>query len=231
MKIYARWYPKTLAERAVWHFNFARQAAETGANYNLSAADIRQIAADAATVQYFNDTEAYLEAEMSNWRAARDAYLDGERGGAAPAMPEFAAAALPADALVAIAERTGRYAAKIEGADDYTESVGAAFGIVASAAQRSPDETAKPSAKITAVAEFKVSIKIPLKGMDGIQMQMERDGDPQRHKMNYPSGSIIDDTPPLAAGQSETRRYRFYYLRKNQIVGESSELYEVTVHA
>ena len=231
MKIFKRWYPSALPERADWHERFAGQAAEDGETHGLTAAEVAQIAVDAKVVRTFNTASGYLEAQMEVWRDSRDAYLDGEVGAAAPEWALFKIDALPSGAMVAIAERTELYAKRIEGSANYSESVGTAYGIVPQSVARTPDDEAKPSGKIAAIAEFKVSIKIPMKGFDGIQAQMQRDGDQQTHKTNYTNGDIIDETPPLVAGKSETRQYRFYYLRKNKIVGQSSELYEVTVHA
>ena len=232
MKLSARWYPQGLAARAAWHFNFSTQAAASGTSYGLTAAQVAQIAADAAVVEYFNEYDEYLKSQMETWREMRDAYLDGDLGDVAPRPPEFDVPALPADALVAIAERTEKYADKIKASDDYSPSVGDAYGIVSAAPEPPPVGEMKPVAKsYGAIAEFKASFKIALKGMSGVQMQMERDGDPVTHKINFPSGDIIDDTPLLVPAKAETRRYRFYFLQKNTIVGESSELYEVTVHA
>jgi hypothetical protein len=231
MKLFNRWYPRTLSERADWHENFAGEAAESGKEHGLTDAEVAQAAIDAQVVRAFNAAGVYLEAQMEKWRDARDAYLDGDTGDAAPEEAEFNVAALPAGALAAIAERTELYVKRIEGSATYSESVGSAYGIIPAAVGQISDDEAKPVGKVSAIAEFKVAVKIPLKGFDGIQAQMERDGDSQTHKTNYPNGDITDETPPLVAGKGESRRYRFYYLRKNKIVGESSELYEVTTHA
>jgi hypothetical protein len=229
-KVTTRWYPRTLAERAAWHFNFTMQAQETGASDGLTVGQVTQIAGDAAAVAYFNDFDQYLEQEKKNWRAARDAFLDGDQGAAEPPMPTFNVPALPADAVIAIAERTERYADKIKAADNYSPAVGAAYGIVSPPAPDVPVADKKPAAKVSTGGEFKATFKIPLQGMSGVQMQMTRDGDAVTHKTNFPSGDITDETAPLVAGKPETRQYRFYFLQKNQIVGESSDIYEVTVH-
>jgi hypothetical protein len=231
MKIYKRWYPKGLPERADWHENFAACAAESGLEHGLTAAEIAQTDVDAKVVRAYNTADVYLEAQMETWRDSRDAFLDGDIGSSKPELALFNLAALPAAAMVAIAERTELYVKRIGGSAGFSESVGSAYGIVPAPVNQISDEAAKPSGKISAIAEFKVAIKIPIKGFDGIQSQMERDGDPQTHKINYTNGDITDETPTLAAGKSETRKYRFYYLRKNKIVGQSSEIYEVTVHA
>jgi hypothetical protein len=231
MKIYKRWYPKALSERADWHENFAAHAAESGKDHGLSDAEVSQTEIDAQVVRAFQNQDVYIDAETDRWRKARDGYLDGNRGSAEPDMAEFNLDALPAGAMVAIAERTERYALKIEASDTFSDSVAAAFGILAPAESSLADEDAKPVAKVSATAQFKVAIRIPLKGMGGIQSEMERDGDPQTHKTIYTSGDITDETPLLVAGQPETRRYRFYYLRKNKVVGESSVITEVTLHA
>lgn len=128
--------------------------------------------------------------------------------------------------------RNEKYADKIKASDDYSPSVGGAYGIVSNKPEPPPVGELKPVARsFGAIAEFKAAFKIALQGMSGVQMQMERDGDPVTHKTNFPSGDIVDETPPLTVGKAETRRYRFYFLQKNKVVGESSELYEVTVHA
>ncbi len=229
-KLFARWYPQGLPDRAAWHFNFSAQAIATGSDHELTPAQKTQIEADATTVEYFNEYDQYLENEMKNWRVGRDAYLDGDVGATQPQMPKFIVPDLPSDALVAIAERTEQYANKIKASDNYSPSVGAAYGIVAPPAPNVPVTDKKPAAKASTGAEFKAIFKIPLQGMSGIQMQMTRDGDAQTHKTNFPSGDIVDETPPMQTGKPETRQYRFYFLQKNQVVGESSDIYEITVH-
>lgn len=231
MKLRATWYPRTLAERAAWHFNFSTHAAESGVADGLIAAIVAQIAADAEVVGYFNDYDEYLENEMKKWRAARDAYLDGDEGAVAPKMPTFTVPALPASALTAIAERTEKYADKLRAADDYSPSIGEAYGIVSVKPEPPPVTTKKPAAKVSTGGDFKAMFKISLQGMSGVQMQMTRDGDPVTHKTNFPSGDITDETAPLMPGKAETRQYKFYFLQKNETVGEVSNIYEVTVHA
>lgn len=231
MKIFAKWYPKSLPDRAQWHKNFALQATQDGADYGLPAAEQTQIQADMLTVNYFNDQTTFLDAELEAFRAARAAYLDGERGAPAPDMPSINLPALPPNALVAIAERTERYAGKIKASDNYSPSVGEAYGIVSAPATTRPTDTLKPTAKATALAEFKVAFRVSMQKMRAVQMQMERDGDPVTHKSTWTDGDIVDDTPPLVPAKPETRRYRFYFTEKNQIVGESSDIYEITVHA
>jgi hypothetical protein len=231
MKIFARWYPSALSERADWHENFAARVEESGKEHGLTDAEVDQIGVDALVVRAYNTADVYLKAQRKTWSDSRDEYLDGNTGIPAPELALFNVAALPAAAKTAIAERTERYAKRIEASDTFSESVASAFGIAASAVSSLADEDAKPVAKVSATAQFKVAIRIPLKGMGGIQSEMERDGDSQTHKNIYTSGDITDETPLLVAGQPETRRYRFYYLRKNKVVGESSEIYEVTLHA
>lgn len=229
-KLNARWYPRTIPERNVWHFNFKTQAEESGADHGLTPEQIAQIVLDWVVVKYFNDYELHLEKEMENWRKGRDAYLDGDLGVAKPEMPTFTIPVIDKDAMTAIAERTERYAEKIKASDDYTESVGAAYGIVSKPSPDKPVDEKKPAAKVSTGGQFKAIFKLSMQGMKAIQMQMTRDGDPVTHKTTHTEGDIVDETVPLVEGKPETREYRFYFLEKGKIVGESSDIYEVTVH-
>ena len=44
------WYPQGLDSRAAWHENFATQIVALAAKYNISAAVLIEIAADAAWI-------------------------------------------------------------------------------------------------------------------------------------------------------------------------------------
>jgi hypothetical protein len=229
----AKWYPRKLADRAVWSEVFTKQALEDGKNYGLTQADIDQIVIDNEVLQYFAQKEEYLTAEMESWRIARDAYLNGETNQPAPLMPTFTFDALPPNALVGIGDRTFKYSEKIKASDNYTEAVGAAFNIISSPPVKISDDLLKPAPKATAITGWKVKLKVALKGTSGVRVLMQRDNDVPHWVIlgNFPDGEIIDETPPLVPNQPETRRYKMIFLRKNTEVGESSDIIEATTHA
>ena len=231
MKFRPKWYPIPSPERAEWHDNQVAQLNETGADYDFLPADIAKATLDRDIVRYFAEKQAYFEAEMAEFRAARDEYLDGNIGSVDPKMPTFDVGTFPAGALVGVSARVEKFSKKLVGANNYTESAGAAYRIVGSTPAPQPDGDKKPEAKsVKTLPNFGVSFKIAMQKAGGIQSEMTRDGDTETHKRFYTDGDIVDDTPPLNAGKAETRNYRFYFIEKNHIIGQSSDIYEVTVH-
>jgi hypothetical protein len=226
------WYPRALAERAAWHSNFAKQAGEQGAAVGLNVEDIADIELDSSVVQYLNTTNEYLEAEMKSWRDARDAFFEQETVAPAPAIPAFNITVPPVGAIAAIIVRTVKFADKIELSDNYSEAVGKAFGIVATKPEPPPIDNVKPTLKAAAKGDWKVALRVSLKGFDGVKLEMRRDGDTAWTSLGmYPSGEIIDDTATFAPDKPETRSYRAVFVKKNTPVGEYSDTVEVTVHA
>lgn len=229
----ARWYPRSLPDKVVWHANFDEQAAEDGATYGLTPDDLKQIHADRLTVQFLAEKNEYLEAELENWREMRDAFLNGDIGSTPPALPQFNVGSLPADALTGIGDRAERYADQIKISGNYTEGVGAAYKIIAPPGQDVPEDEMKPVFKAEALPNWKVRLRVALKGMSGVRVLMQRGNDSNDwiNVGNFPDGEIIDDTPPAVPNQAETRRYKMIFLRKNEPVGEYSDIIEITIHA
>lgn len=226
------WYKRTLPERAVWHSNFAAQAVEKGAAFGLVAADIQQIQDDNTLVQYLADSNAYLDAEMDNWRGARDAFFDSDKATPMPVVPAFALSMPPANAKASIIARTVKFAEKIELSDNYTKAIGVTFGIVATKPEPPPIDSVKPKVKGEALPNWKVSLKVALKGFDGVRVEMMRgDADAWVSLGMFPNGDIVDDTPPLVPNKPETRQYRVIFVKKNSPVGEYSDIISVTIHA
>lgn len=119
-------------------------------------------------------------------------------------------------------------ARRIKSAVGYTEAMGKDLGIVKTSAM-----PAAPTAfKARAVAELHpgfVRIKWRKAGCDSVNVYMRRRGETEWRFLGRDTSSPYDDATPLAqTGVIETREYRVIALRRDQEIGEPSDILSVT---
>lgn len=215
------WYPTRLADLPPWEANFGTQVAATGATYGLSVGDQTDVANDKINapllVNYKEAVDAYRQAVTEYVDIILNAPI-GTPMPPAPAAP--AAPTLAIGSKTAMKARTRGYAGIVKADPDYTLEVGELYGIIAPAPGALQDPSIRKLAPVPGSSDMIVSLS---KGSyDLIAIDMRRGGGEFVQVGVSQTATFVDETPPLVAGQPETREYRCQGMEANARVGNLS---------
>ena len=213
-------YRRRLSERDTWHATFAAEAAVTGTDYNLSAADVVQIQRDATNVsQVVNYSEA-VDRFRQAVTAFRDAVLGGEPRLPVPAPPDAPPGlAFAPGSLQGIEARTRHYVAVIKASPGYTQAVGESYGIVPPAR----GALGVPSISASSLPGTKVRLRIGKAGFAILAVDCRRAGGEWEQVGFSMRAVFVDSRAPLVVGQPEQREYRVQGIVGNARTGELSD--------
>jgi hypothetical protein len=232
-KRYFEWLPRRLEALAPWFANFALKFDEFSATLGFAAADVTKVQQDAAVVQWLADAIATAEANLRAFRDYRDEILYNEKGDAAPVAPPTGLPAQPAVMTAEIVERLDKLVNRIRLADNYTQAIGEALGIVpATGGSVVNPANLKPQIQLfPSQTGFMFTTVVSLRGdADMFEVQIRRAGSESWQTVKSGTGKSVDVTvAPTAPGTPEKLEARVILLRKNQPYGQPSDPAYVTV--
>lgn len=227
-----KWLPRTLEALAPWFANFAMKFDEFAVGLGFVAADVAKVQNDNLMVQWLANAQTVAEANLDGFRKFRDESLYGEKGDPAPVDPSTALPPQPAALTTNIVERLIKLVERIQIADGYTESIGAALGIVAAPEGSISAGEVKPTIQLfPAAGNYEAAIVVAGRGAsDMFDVQARPMTSDTWTTVKSGTGKSIDfKLVPTTPGQPEKFLIRVQLLRKNQPYGQPSDPAYVTV--
>lgn len=223
------WWPTLMALQLVLMQNIRAKISNYESILPLTAEQIRDIhnLCD-AFVAAFNATEQSRQT-MQSMTAWRDEIFYGEpTGSTAPAAPAFAGA--PAGTFtLGVVKQLFEFRDLIVASPGYTEAIGEDLGIVGTQQPSRPASEYTPQLKTVTSPGYQVNVSGSMQGMDALRVEYAPKGG------NYSTVAFLTNTPggfqitPATPGEPETGRIRAAYIRKNEIYGNYSAEYPVTL--
>lgn len=224
-------YPKSEAELVIWFKNFAQVLSTHATALGLTAAEVAAMQADAAMLDFLitdfvPTTQAGLQSRVAFKNVLKDGPI-GETGGDFPPPPAIGTP--PTMVAPGILPRLRQLIQRIKTSPNYTEAIGQALAIVG-AEKNTPDDTsAKPTGKAIALPMSQVRLEFVKRGYSGVSIESRRAGETNWTVLGTDNFSpYIDTRPPLQAGKAEVREYRMRFLRRDEAVGEWSDISSVS---
>lgn len=225
-------FPRADIELAVWLKNFAPIFGTHAATLGFTAAEVTDVQNDAAMLDYLvNDLLPASRGLVQSRTAYKELIKNGpigSTGGEIPVAPPLKTP--PATVAPGIIPRLQQLIRRIKAAPNYTEAIGQSLDIIDGAGNAPDDETsAKPSPKATAMPDSEVRIEFNKGNFDGVLIEGRRQGEIEWTKLGVDNFSpYTDSRPPLAPGKAEVREYRVRYLRRDEAIGEWSDIISVS---
>jgi hypothetical protein len=225
-------FPRSDSELVVWFKTFAPAFSAHATTLGFTAAEVTAVQNDAAMFEYL---VSELLPVTRGLVQSRTAYKDlikngpiGSTGGEIPTAQPLGTP--PATVAPGIVPRLQQLIRRIKAAPNYTEAIGQSLDIVNGGGNAPEDDaSAKPSAKAIALPNSEVRIEFNKRGYDGVLIESRRAGELQWVLLGYDSYSpYIDSRPPLTPGMAEVREYRVRYVRRDEGVGEWSDIISVS---
>lgn len=225
--------PRSEPEFAIWLKNFTQNFAVHGPALGFTAAEIAAVQADAAMLDYLITDliptyKSGLDARYSYKNLIKDGPV-GAPGGGPPPTPALGAA--PATVAPGVLPRLRQLIQRIRYAPGYTEDIGKDLGIAdeKDGGNLVDIDTAKPTAKATALPGHIVRIEFNKQRFDGVWIESRRKGDADWLPLGVDLYSPYMDTrPPVQPGTPEVREYRLRFYDNDAPVGEWSDIISVT---
>lgn len=209
----------------------AAGVATHGATVGLSAAEITQAAADAATATHAVNGQSLYQSKSQEWTEYKALLLYGPINTPLPGTPvPPVVGVLGLGALAAIVARFRQRAERIKAHPNYTPAIGEDCRIVAPA----PGPPGIPKPELVGVAEtaFAVRLTFAMLGHDQIEIYRKRGSETEWTLITVDTNSpYVDGSPPLVPNTPEVRQYRARYKDNDLPVGDWSDVVSVTAQA
>jgi hypothetical protein len=221
-------FPRSDSELVVWLKNFAPAFATQATTLGFTAAEVTAVQNDATMFEYL--VSEVLPASRALVQS-RTAYKDlikngpvGATGGEIPVAPSLGT--LPTTVAPGIVPRLQQLIRRIKAAPNYTEAIGQSLDIIDSSGNAPEDDaSAKPSPKAVALPNSEVRIEFNKKSYDGVLIESRRAGELDWALLGYDAYSpYTDSRPPVAPGTAEVREYRVRYVKRDEAIGEWSDI-------
>lgn len=124
------YFPTNLQERAAWFDNFAAVIQVIGASLGLTVAEIAQIVADNAMLQFLATFDVTVSEYTGGVRSFRRVVTEGDIGEPTPVFPADLTPTVPASVPTGLFERLDGFVRRIRVAPAYTLVIGVQLGIV-----------------------------------------------------------------------------------------------------
>ncbi|MFZ1699597.1 MAG: hypothetical protein WBO10_16555 [Pyrinomonadaceae bacterium] len=222
------WWPGSKPEQLVLVKNFQVKLPGHSAALGLSPAQLT--AADDLCNAFLGSVDSTDQCRMSmqamtQWR---DQVLYGEPGDPAPAAPVF-------PVIGAVTYTTGIVKQFIDFRDlivaspGYNTSIGEDLGIIGAEKSKTPEGLFTPELKAVTSTGYWVNLSGSMKGMDALRVEYAPAGgtfSTVAFLTNTPGGFQISAKEP---GQPENGQIRAVYIKKNEVFGNYSANYPVTL--
>ncbi len=223
------WWPTSLANQLVLMQNFKAKIAGYETQLGLTPAQITAATALCnAFIGALNATEQARQT-MIAMTAWRDEIFNGEPvGTTAPPAPSFAP---PPESAYKLGVVKDFFALRdlIVALPGYTEAIGEDLGLVGTQQPNRPSSDYTPELKTTTSPGYQVNITGSMQGMDALRVEYAPKGG------NFSTVAFLTTTPggfqitPGTPGQPEKGHIRAVYIKKNEVYGNYSADYPVTV--
>ena len=224
--------PHNDEELSPWFTNFQAKLPTHAASLGLTTGDVASSERDLETLRFALELVRVFRAETQERTAFKNALRDGAAGGVAPPIPTVPVIAAPAElAAPGIVPRLRALVQRIKTHPNYSASVGQDLGIVAppSGARTSERDSAKPTAKGTALPGGVVEIRWQKRGFTGVIVEGQRGDETVWTRLGIDLYSPFrDDRALVQTGTPEIRRYRLRYIVADAPVGQVSDTITVT---
>lgn len=213
-------YPKTLSALPVWHSVFNQACIDSAAIFPniLTAGNLGKILANknmiVSSINGGEQAQNFAQ-EVVEWR---DIYIRSPLGTPAPSIPvPPAAQTVPLNTVVGIDAFTRLIISQLDADPNMTDAIRAAMGIL-------PDPSDLGQVRIVSLiaqAGSEIAMRLGLAGYDAVAIYLKRAGVTTKIGISM-RADFLDETPPLVAGQSESREYWVRGISNNVETGDIS---------
>jgi hypothetical protein len=199
--------PRSDPQLCLWLENYSKRIAVYGARFGLTP---EEIAAQQRWCAELTEAIKTDDQKLKEWRAAVKVTREAKKSSLA--------------AVRAMIER-------IKHLPGWTPSIGQAMGVVKKAPPPTPMDAVKPKLQVVTEAG-QAKLKFTRRPLDGINVYMRRKGETQWRLVARATRSpFTDPTALLVPNTSEIREYRAMGVRKDQEVGQPSDVVVAVVGA
>ena len=228
----SRWFPSSIAERAVWYQNFAAQFAAVGTSLGFTAVEIGGVEKDNDVYQFVADIFDQIKAFESAVRQYRIIITEEPIGQPTPQFPANPAFTLPVAIDTGMFDRLNKLVDRIRAAPAYTDEIGALLGILPKQPENITPEELKPVIKVSdSFANYKFTLNVTRMGQESFKVQIRRSNSETWTDAGFGTSSPMDVTvTPTTPAEPERIQVRVILMSKNQPVGQPSDAVYVTVN-
>ncbi len=223
--------PRQYKARLLWLQLFARKVEEYASMFDIDAATVEQTNNDALIAAYIVEVIEIFKHELAERVSFKDSFYDGKGKNPIiiPAMPTVPT--LPAGIIVipGAFKRATKLVQQIKVHANYNEALGKDMAIIG--AEKVVNwSTAKPSLKLK--LQGRSIVIMYNKGVtEGIRIFSRRGNETKWELLASDSESpYFDNRPNLVDGQAETREYKAYYIMHDELAGQESAVYSISVN-
>lgn len=228
-----KWFPGSLAARALWFLNFYTQFAIVGPSLGFTAAEIASVEDDNALMQFLADIFNQAKAYDSALTQYRRLVTEGDIGDVTPAFPANPTFVLGKTIATGLFERLDKLRTRIFAAPNYTAETGALLGILPSQPDSIAPADAKPSIQVFAAQTgytFSV-VAADRAESDMWDVFVLRKGAANWTSAGRFTGKSTDiSVTPTNPGDAEQMQVRVQLRKSNQNYGQPSDVVYVTVN-
>jgi hypothetical protein len=219
--------PTNLADFVGWLRNFVTQLIVYKTEVGASDAEVETFQNDLVWLQYYADNTELIESTTADFNRGKEIFQNSDFDAEMPDAPAFIIPKPPdTKPKAALRRRIRRAVGRYERADDYTDNIGRALGVVKDPTRVNLADM-KPT-KITVAAEGgdRIVVTYSKQGKaDALLAEREIDG--KWTRIGTPNYSPWVDDTPSPEGKSEKRSYRFRFMIRGEAVGEYTEVFEI----
>ncbi len=222
--------PRTIGGQNSWFQNFSNKLPTYAAKYSVTPAEMADVAAGAAAVDYWLKYEHIIDQFARKTTGFRAELMHGVAAGAqANTQPAFPAPGVAPTAVSPdVIGRATAVALHIKGHKDYTLSDGQDMGLEGAEMQQMPAEA---TAAITVKPGDGGRVHIDWKkgSMDALEIHKSSDGQVWSFLAIDTKPDYIDTSAMPAAGQSAIWYYKAIYRKNDEQAGQWSDVASIAV--
>ena len=224
----AKWFPRSLQERAPWFTNFNTNIQTVGASLGLTVPELASIADDAENFSYLAMATVSLDAYSEAFRNYRNTMTEGDIGDPSPVFPANVALAIPhAGVETGIFERLDGYVKRIRVSSVYTDEIGALLGIIPSGSPSIPVGDAPPVITASVDPGNIIEVKFVKGQSGGIYIEVNVDNAGWTFKEKAIKSPAVFDVEANPANTPRGVQVRARFLEGNAPVGNWSDIVTV----
>ena len=222
------YYPRKREELPEWYQNFYTQLQLLQAKYGIAAAQVNEIKSDNNWIQYWVPAIHAINQKIDSINGA-DGYFDTilkqPEGTPAPSAVVIALpAGVPAEIPPGARARVRDIANFVKGNPDYVSSDGDLLGIVTTGGEAPNFGDVTADFKVKTLAAFALEVTFTKQGSDGMRFEMRKKGGDWQFVTVLTSSPGSFTVTPTTPGQAEQVEIRGILIKKNDPVGNYSDI-------
>jgi hypothetical protein len=218
------WYPSDAEGQAQFQENLNAQLASFAVKYGVSAATIDRVKDNAEWIRFWVNYRYEFEQQSEQLTKYYNALALGKDAGGAITAPVITLpGTLPDEVEPDVKSFTYALRREIVNKSNYSIADGALLGFEAPAGVSKPDSEITAEFTNKTLADFDLAIRFAKQDLDGIRLEVRRKGGAWQFldKLTADGSVHVSPTEP---GEAEQIELRGVMLRKNQPVGNYSEI-------